>query len=93
MMYMVRKQLYLTEAQDASLKRKAEEMGISEAEIVRRALDEALSEKSTRRWRPGRPEALAALQRTWAETSSVLVEDFDRDAIYQDRLDRLTPQR
>lgn len=89
MMYMVRKQLYLTEAQDAALKRKAEAVGISEAEIVRRALDDALSEKPARRWRPGRAEAIERLHRTWAETSSALDGDFDRESLYQDRLGRL----
>ena len=42
MMYMIRKQLYLTEAQDAELKRQAAKQGVSEATIVRRALTEAL---------------------------------------------------
>ena len=46
MMYieaMVRKQLYLREDQDALLKQKARDLGISEAELVRRALDRFLA--------------------------------------------------
>lgn len=39
---MIRKQLYLEESQDKALKRRAKELGISEAEVMRRALDEAL---------------------------------------------------
>lgn len=39
---MIRKQLYLEEAQDRALKRRAQELGVSEAEVVRRALDQAL---------------------------------------------------
>ncbi|CAN5856898.1 hypothetical protein BH24DEI2_BH24DEI2_18810 [soil metagenome] len=39
---MIRKQLYLEEAQDKALKRRAKELGVSEAEVVRRALDDAL---------------------------------------------------
>jgi len=39
---MVRKQLYLEETQDRALKARARELGISEAELVRRALDAAL---------------------------------------------------
>lgn len=39
---MIRKQLYLEEAQDRALKRRARELGVSEAEVVRRALDAAL---------------------------------------------------
>lgn len=40
----VRKQLYLREDQEARLKRKARETGLSEAELVRLALDRYLSE-------------------------------------------------
>lgn len=39
----VRKQLYLREDQEARLKRKARETGLSEAELVRLALDRYLS--------------------------------------------------
>jgi hypothetical protein len=41
-MYMVRKQLYIDEAQERQLKARSEELGISEAEIVRRLLDRGL---------------------------------------------------
>lgn len=45
MMYMrmVRKQLYIEERQDKALKRRAKKLGISEAEVVRAALDAALA--------------------------------------------------
>ena len=45
MMYthdVVRKQLYLREDQDELLKQKARDLGVSEAELVRRALDRFL---------------------------------------------------
>lgn len=86
MMYMVRKQLYLTEEQDASLKRQAAEAGVSEAEIVRRALDAALRGTPPGPWRPGRAEAVAQLLATWDAGGSVLPEAFDREALYDDRL-------
>lgn len=41
---MIRKQLYITREQDHALKRQARELGVSEAEFVRRALDEAVRE-------------------------------------------------
>ncbi len=41
---MIRKQLYIDPQQDAALKRKARDLGLSEAELVRRALDAALLE-------------------------------------------------
>ena len=37
---MIRKQLYITREQERSLKRKARELGVSEAELVRRAIDD-----------------------------------------------------
>jgi Ribbon-helix-helix protein, copG family len=43
-MTMIRKQLYIDPQQDAALKRKARDLGLSEAELVRRALDAALLE-------------------------------------------------
>jgi hypothetical protein len=46
---MVRKQLYLEETQDRSLKRQAKKLGISEAELVRRALDDALKQPVKRK--------------------------------------------
>jgi hypothetical protein len=39
---MIRKQLYLEEAQNKALKQRAKELGVSEAELVRRALDSLL---------------------------------------------------
>lgn len=92
-MYMVRKQLYLTEDQDVALKRRAAEAGVSEAEVVRRALDMALRGGSRHPWRPGRREAMADLVETWAAPDSVLAEAFDRDALYEARLADIMPPR
>src|SRR5437879_531255 len=41
-MYMVRKQLYISDDQERQLKRRAGDLGVSEAELVRRALDGVL---------------------------------------------------
>lgn len=43
MAQMVRKQIYLYKQQDAMLKRVAEARGVSEAEVIRQALEQALS--------------------------------------------------
>ncbi len=37
--YMIRKQLYISDEHERALKTKARELGISEAELVRRLLD------------------------------------------------------
>ena len=43
---LVRKQLYITRTQDRQLKEKAKEYGMSEAELVRKALDLHISKVS-----------------------------------------------
>ncbi len=58
---MVRKQLYLEEAQDQALKVRARELGISEAELVRRALDQTLGASSASPLAGRRQGVLAAL--------------------------------
>ena len=56
---MVRKQLYITEGQEEAVKDHARRLGISEAELTRRALSAFLSERSPEASR--RPEALETL--------------------------------
>lgn len=88
---MVRKQLYITEAQDAALKRKALESGVSEAELVRRALDsELIAGRSggSRGWLPGRTEAVASLKSLWSSGDYRVQGGFDRDELYAERLER-----
>ena len=87
---MVRKQLYITELQDRALKRQAKALGVSEAELVRQALDDMLREV------PGvRAHRREALDRLLDNTRRLaehhrLVDDylFDRDALYAEREDR-----
>lgn len=84
---MVRKQLYLEERHERALKRRAAETGLSEAELVRQALDAALAVPARAVSRPGRAEALERLHATWAVARSKLVEPFDRSALYDERLE------
>jgi hypothetical protein len=58
-MTMIRKQLYIDPHRDAALKRKARELGLSEAELLRRALDAVLTE--TPKAMPARPSVLRTL--------------------------------
>jgi hypothetical protein len=88
---MIRKQLYLSEAQDAALKERARSSGMSEAEVVRRALDSELlvrPTEATRRWIPGRQEAVEKLVALWSDTGLKVDGRFDRDELYAERLDR-----
>jgi hypothetical protein len=58
-MTMIRKQFHIYPHQDAALKRKARELGLSEAELMHRALDAMLTE--TMQAMPARPSVLRAL--------------------------------
>jgi hypothetical protein len=62
MAHMVRKQLYLDEAQDRELARRARALGVTQAEVVRRAVDRYLADE-----RPSaRASAMEALRSAWA---------------------------
>lgn len=87
---MVRKQLYITEGQNEHLKQQARELGVSEAELARRALSEFLSERT-----PGaaaRPEALdELLRRTRSLSEKHQLPSgyhFDREELYGGRMGR-----
>ena len=86
---MVRKQLYIDERQDRALKRRARELGLSEAELVRRALDAALA--GEQRPLPGRKEALESfLQRAveLARCHRSPARRWSREELYEERLRR-----
>lgn len=84
----IRKQLYLRQDQDRLLKKMARELGVPEAEVVRRALDRFLSgaEASAR---PGAEAAalefLEEAQRLAAEHRFPEDWQFDREELYAER--------
>ncbi len=85
---MVRKQLYLEESQDQALKHRAKELGISEAEVVRRALDQAFRRTPASPLARRRQELLAALFKDAdrvVETSCLPDEyRFNRQELYEE---------
>jgi hypothetical protein len=83
---MTRKQLYIEEGQDRALKARAQELGVSEAELVRRALDDALRPKAQVR---GGQEAkvlgeLFAEAELIAKTHSFGAYRFDRQTLHDE---------
>lgn len=90
---MIRKQLYITEAQNEALKRRSRALGASEAELVRRALDDFLSEASSAK-RSRRREALDRLmertRRLAGEHRLPSGYRFERNEVYADRASRWT---
>lgn len=87
---MIRKQLYLGEAQDQALKARSRKLGISEAEFVRRALDAALFPSggaSSARQRA--LEQLLSTARALSQTHHFPdIYRFDREELYEEREDR-----
>ena len=89
-MSMVRKRLYITEAQEEALKNRARSLGISEAELTRRALDAFLAESS-----PDTLQRRPVLDRLLEHTRDLADRhqlpsdyEFDREELYADRGNR-----
>jgi hypothetical protein len=90
--YMVRKQLYISDEHDRVLKARARELGVSEAELVRRMLDGLLLDGEGGRGLAG-AGAAEALE-GFLEEADRLAEShrlqrgyvFDRNELYEDRV-------
>ena len=79
----VRKQLSVTPEQDRAFKRRSRELGVSQAELVRRALDAALADGPVAP-PPGSPlDELLAHTRQLGEGRR-LAGEWDREALYDD---------
>ena len=86
---MVRKQLYISDEHERALKARARELGISEAELVRRMLDGLLLDGERGLAGAGAAEALEG----FLEEANRLAEShrfpegyvFNRDELYEDR--------
>jgi len=91
--YMVRKQLYISEEHERALKARARELGVSEAELVRRLLDGLLLGGGGGGSGLARAGATEALE-DFLEEADRLVEShrfhegyrFDREELYEDRV-------
>jgi hypothetical protein len=83
---MIRKQLYLEEAQERALKQRAKSLGISEAEVVRRALDDALSSKQVKKPRSHQAieDFLERAERISAEHRTAAGYRFNRQELYEE---------
>ena len=98
-MYMgrVRKQLYIDDHQEKSLKRRAKALGVTEAEVVRSALDAALAPTRA----PTLPKDLRALDEALNRAAELAARGhasapgarFRREDLYAERERRLAPHR
>jgi hypothetical protein len=93
---MVRKQVYIEERQDRELKRRARELGVTEAELIRRGL-ELLATPSGHRLLPRALDALAESERYVRKHRRMKVPQtgrgWTREELYEERLARYGPRR
>ena len=87
---MIRKQLYIGEEHERVLKQRARELGVSEAELVRRLLDGLVVEEGGGTLVGA--EATVALEDFFAESDRISeghrfpeAYRFERDELYEDR--------
>lgn len=93
----VRKQIYLTPAQNEALKRRARELGTSEAEVLRQLIDASLAESEN----VASERRIAAMNRflDWADDLVRRGQGlqagyrFDREELYAERMERLLRDR
>lgn len=92
MAQMVRKQVYIEKRHEQMLKRRAKQRGVTEAEIIREALDKIDSGAVRRRGHEPDPEAARQLiesMRSFAKAKKVpRGRDWTRDDLYEERTGR-----
>ncbi|MBE0410931.1 MAG: CopG family transcriptional regulator [Anaerolineales bacterium] len=87
---LVRKQIYLTSKQVRAIQKRAEAIGISQSEFIRRAIDQGLFQTSfTSRSDPSALDNIEEfIQNLNAKKPTGKPIQFNRDEIYAERLDR-----
>lgn len=88
---MVRKQVYIEPRQEELLKRQARELGTTEAELIRRGIDQigrapAARPADRRAWE----EAKAFIQQRMRLTAPQTGRSWTRDELYDERLQRFS---
>ncbi|MEW6401688.1 MAG: CopG family transcriptional regulator [Chloroflexota bacterium] len=92
MSQMVRKQIYIQKSQEERLKKVAEARGVSEAEIIRRALENELRLQSV--YRPAYDQqAMKRIVAFWEEMDKrgpvePRLRDWKREDLYEERMKR-----
>jgi hypothetical protein len=89
MVAMVRKQVYIEPAQDRFLKRRANELGVTEAELIRRAIDALAQTPARPRFDPDAWEAvLASMDERARVPPTGEPRTWRREELYEERLGR-----
>jgi hypothetical protein len=83
-MTMVRKQIYLKQSQDDSVKREAERRGVTEAEVIRECIDKQLPNDERARRREAGERLMALIRARQAEIpNGGSTVKFDRESLYE----------
>jgi hypothetical protein len=90
MVAMVRKQVYIEPAQERFLKRRATELGVSEAELIRRAIDSLARTPARPSFDPDAWETVVASMEERARVPSTGERrTWRREDLYEERVGRL----
>ena len=88
---MIRKQVYIEPEQERRLKRRARELGVTEAELIRRGVDAVVLPSSPRY---GRDEAIRRIKAMLAERAKIRApqtgRNWTREELYEARLARFS---
>lgn len=85
---MIRKQIYIEPRQEAMLKLKAGELGISEAELIREYIDEGTQRPTAREREIAKRELLASMRERAKMRVPQTGRDWTRDELYEERFER-----
>ncbi len=89
MSVMVRKQVYIKPRQETQLKQRAAETGMSEADIIRQAIDYWLEEEARQRQaKESWERARALMEERYAQGAVPGGRTWTRDELYEERLTR-----
>ncbi len=90
-MAMVRKQVYIEPEQERFLKRRARELGVTEAELIRRGIEQVGRQQARPAFDLLAWQAVVAfLERRSAQSAHVHPAGWSREDAYQERLGRLS---
>jgi len=90
-MRMVRKQVYIESEQEHFLKRRADELGLTESELIRRSIDQLARIPVGIPWDPRAwEEELSFMRERASLVSARHPRSWSRDDLYEERLGRLS---
>jgi ribbon-helix-helix CopG family protein len=91
---LIRKQIYIEPEQDAVLKRRARELGVSESEVVRRAIGGTNACTDSEEARLAALDEVLSLMRARAALNVPQTgRTWTRDDLYEERFERYGPPR